>query len=292
MSQADQLLEALSRGRDDHQFFSHFFLKRKLHDGQLELVENGNATINVLSTANRWGKTFSLDHIHFHANIFKTGAEPRYIKPAGIDMADFVKVKYHTVHTADLWETAALVWDDAHKLLGESAPLRALVKDAPRTRPPHIDFIFGSRWKFRTLGDNAEGIDGNSFYVITIDEAGWINDLETKMNNVIRVRVADVSGRIFIVGTFKPGVSRDFYKYATRASARTGRGMSFAHGGVDDDDAELEDGSKMDKAIRKYLREFFKRERARGHTINQETLDGLARIGVTADELADAIGGR
>jgi len=290
MSRNDELLEMLARGRTDHELFSRYFLGRGLHPGQLEAVENGQATINVLSTSNRWGKTFGLTHLHVHSNVYKIGGEPRYMKNGVIDQEAFVRLKYHTIHTADLWETAALVWDDFHLLYDHRPTLKAFVKDAPKSKPPHVEFIFGSRWKFRTLGHAAEGIDGNSFYLISIDEAGWIEDLETKMNNVIRVRVADVSGRIWIVGTFKPGISRDFYKYAVRASAYTGLGIDMAHGSADDDEGtEVEDGSALDKAIRRYLREFFRREAARGHVINRETREGLARLGVPEDEFIDAI---
>ena len=64
MSRGDDLLEMLARGRTDHELFSRYFLGRGLHPGQLEAVESGVATINVLSTSNRWGKTFGLTHLH------------------------------------------------------------------------------------------------------------------------------------------------------------------------------------------------------------------------------------
>jgi hypothetical protein len=279
--QVNELLEAMARGRDDHQFFSRAFLARTLHDGQLEWVENADATVNVLATANRYGKTTVCSHRHYHKNVYKIGGEPRYMRADGtVDQDAFLKLKYHTVHTADLWETAALVWDDARKLKNENALLAAWVAADPATKPPHIDFVHGSRWKFRTLGDDASGIDGNSFYHISLDEAGWVRYLDEKMQNVVRVRVADVKGTIDLVGTFKPGISRDFYKAAVRASSYTGRGISFDHR-ADEEDVDVE--GTLDQSIRKYLREFFG-----GKDLDQELLDNLKKIGVTADELADA----
>lgn len=253
-TEAQRVLEALARGRHDHQFFSRTFLNRTLHDGQLEYVENANATVNCLATANRYGKTTLLSHRHFHSCVYKVGGERRYLDDAGVmDAGAFARLRYNTIHTAALWETAALVWDEAHKIINESRRLDAFIKERPKSKPPHIEFIHGARWKFRTLGHNAEGIDGNSFYLISIDEAGWIEALEEMMQNVLRVRVADVQGMIDIVGTFKPGVSKDFYKFCVRASAYTGRGLGFDHR---DDAADEQTSAGLDASIRRYLREY------------------------------------
>jgi hypothetical protein len=256
MARGDDLLSALARGREDHQYFSRTFLNRSLHDAQLEYVENAVASINVLPTSNRWGKTTVLSHVHFHGCIYKTGGEPKYLTPAGsIDNQKFVRLRYNTIHTADDFETTTLVWDEAHKIIGESPRMAAFIKDAPRSKPPHIEFVHGSKWKFRTLGHDASGIDGNSFYIISIDEAGWITGLETMMGNVIRVRIADVRGVIHLVGTMKPGISKDFYKYSVRASAYTGTGIALDHrtdseAGLDENDATL------DSSVRRYVREW------------------------------------
>jgi len=251
--ESEALLEAFARGRTDLQFFSHEFLGQKLHDGQLRYVENANATVNCLSTANRYGKTTILKHIHCHGGIYKVGGEPRYLKDDVFDLTAFLKLRYRTIHTAFGWETAALVWDDIHKTLKESEMLGVFVENAPKSLPPHIDFITGSRWQFRTLGHDASGIDGNSYYVISLDEAGWVPGLEEMMQNVIRVRVADVRGRIHLCGTFKPGISKDFYKFCVRASAATGLGIAFDHRDDVDDAGE---SAGLEASIRKYLREY------------------------------------
>ena len=254
-AESNELLTALQRGRYDHEFFGAEFLGRPPHPGQLKFLENATATVNCLATANRWGKTTVLSHLHFHSGIYKTGAESRYMKDDELDLEAFIKVKYHTIHTADGWETVALVWDEAHKLMKESKALSVWIPagGAPRSLPPHIDFITGSRWKFRTLGHDASGIDGDSFYKISVDEAGWVAYLEEKMRNVIRVRVADVRGCIYLVGTFKPGISKDFYAACVRASAHTGIGLGFDHRD-DADDGAVSGG--LDASIIKYVRDY------------------------------------
>lgn len=254
--EVDTILDALSRGRSDHQYFARTFLGRTLHDGQLEFVNGAEAKINALATANRFGKTTVLSEMHFHAGIYKTGAEWRYFDPLGnFDLDVFTALKYETVHTAGEWEQAAFVWEDALKLILENQKMLApFVAAQPRSKPPHIKGINGWKWSFRTLGTNASNIDGKSIYLLSIDEAGWITDLDEMMRNVLRVRTADVRGRIVIVGTFKPGISRDFYKVCVRASAYTGRAISFDHGTDGEEQATL--SVDLDSAIRKYLKEF------------------------------------
>lgn len=251
--EADSLLEAFMRGRNDPPFFCDFFMGRRLHDGQAEFMVNSEAKVNALATANRWGKTTVLTGLHAHAGTYKTGAEWRYMNPDGtLDLDVFTKLKYDTIHTAGEWEQAAFVWEDALKLREENVRFAALIKDFPKSLPPYIRGLNGWKWMFRTLGTNASNIDGKSIYLLSIDEAGWIDKLDEMMRNVLRVRVADVQGRIVIVGTFKPGISRDFYKVCVRASAYTGRRIDFAHG----TDEEADAPATLDAAIGKYLREF------------------------------------
>lgn len=254
--QSTQLTEALQRGRHDHEFFGAFFLRRPPHAGQAKWLENAHATVNVLATANRYGKTTSLTHGHFHSGIYKIGAEDWYMVDGKINLTRFIECRYQTVHAAGEWELTRIVWDEAHKLLHENSRLRAFVKDWPRSVPPHITGTNGWLWKFRTLGHDSRGIDGNSFYLISIDEAGWIEGLEEMMQNVIRIRVADVQGRIWLVGTFKPGISRDFYKFAFRASAWTGTEIGFDHRDLGQDEALQVGDTSLAGSIRRYLAEF------------------------------------
>jgi hypothetical protein len=292
-SEADSLLDAFARGRDDHQFFSRTFLNRTLHDGQCEYVENANATINCLATSNRWGKTVVLGNVHSHGCVYKTGGEPRYLDSVGnLDFEAFSKLKYHTIHTADLSETALLVWDEMHKIYNESAKFRALITDAPRSKPPHLDFLTGSRWKFRTLGDDASGIDGNSFYKVSIDEAGWVAKLQEKLDNVVRIRIADVRGEIHLVGTMKPGISQDFYKLCVRAAARTGVAVTMDHRSEDEDALDPNRRADLDGAILKYVHEWIDTQKEKGRSFDAEVRENLAKLGITPDEFTHAIGGR
>lgn len=255
---ADVLLQAFARGRNDPSYFCEFFMGRKLHDGQAEYMLNAEAKINCLATANRWGKTTVLTGRHLHRGTYKIGAEWRYMEPDGsLNLDAFTSLKYETVHTAGEWEQAQYVWQDIQKLIIERQEVQALITDAPKSLPPFVRGLNGWKWMFRTLGHNASGVDGKSIYLLSIDEAGWIDNLDEMMRNVLRVRTADVRGVIDIVGTFKPGISRDFYKIAVRASASTGRSIGFAHQSDDESVASsFESVVNLDSAIKKYLKEF------------------------------------
>lgn len=221
---------AYERGRADPPFFCHYFCERELHDGQAEWFASAEASINVLTTGNRYGKTSVVTCRHHWRNVYKVGAEPHFIRDGEFDLRNFHKRKYRTIHTAGLWDTAKLVWEDALQMNDDAPRLRPLIQQPPpRTLPPTITYFNRAKWLFRTLGDHGENIDGNSFYYISVDEAGWIQNLQEIMDNVLEVRIADVRGVIDLVGTMKPGLSKDFYAYARRASIYTGKKINFDH---------------------------------------------------------------
>jgi hypothetical protein len=188
--------------------------------------------------------------------MYKVGAEWRYTdEDLNVDLDIFTSLKYETYHTAGEWEQTKDVWEDGLSLIGLNPRLAAFVSEQPKSKPPYIKGINGWKWQFRTLGNNASGVDGKSIYYLSIDEAGWIVALDEMLRNVLRIRIADVRGIIDLVGTFKPGISRDFYKMAVRASAYTGTAIDFSH--ASDDEAEDMTAAKsLDSSIEKYLRQF------------------------------------
>lgn len=247
--------EAFERARNDQVFFWHFFLLRCPHPGQVRYITGANATTNLLACSNRYGKTTLLSGRHFHKNIFKVGAEARYLSDDfEFNLNAFLRTRYRTVHTAGEWDQAAEVFEDAERLINESERLAAFVKDVRKAPKHEIEFVHGAKWLFRTLGVRGSGIDGKSFYLLSIDEGGWIEELESMLHNVLTIRVADVRGQIDIVGTFKPGMAKDFFKLAVKASAATGAGISFDH--RSDADGDDEESFDLDAAIWAYAKLF------------------------------------
>ena len=138
--------------------------------------------MNVLATASRYSKSASIFIRHFHCNFYKLGAEPRYTTPTtGDGRREVDGATLRTIHRLVSGTLAASYGTTLSSASVIAPRLRAFIKDTPRTLPPNIKFQNGSKWKFRTLGDNGEGIDGNSFYLISIDEAGWIRNLRRIM---------------------------------------------------------------------------------------------------------------
>lgn len=224
---SESLEEAVQRGRDDVEYWVETFLGQKLHAGQLEWMENAEATINVLPTANRWGKSHLIGIRHLYRAFYKMGSEWRWLGPDGAaDPQAFVKTKYKSLHCAQGWDTTALVWEEMLTLIALPG-LAPFIKAAPRSMPPYIQLTNGAKILFRTLGPQGQGIDGTSLLYVSIDEAGWISNLKTIMDNVVLIRIADVQGMVDLAGTMKAGISRDFFQYAKRASVYTGRNITF-----------------------------------------------------------------
>ena len=225
------VVDDLRRAREDPAFFSHRFCKRKLHDGQAEWITKANAAVNVLATGNRYGKTSVVTVGHAHSCIFKIGGEPRYTADDGsFDMEAMAGLEYNTAHAAPSNELAKIVWQDFNRMRRASPDLDVWVESMPRSEPYNITFIQGAVWRIRTVGDDASSLDGRSNYLISVDEAGWLAKLEEMMDNVLTLRVADVRGRIWLVGTMKPGeVSQGFYKYAMKAAAGVGTDLAIEH---------------------------------------------------------------
>ena len=217
-------VEAIMRGRGDVEFFARHYMGMQLHGGQLEWLHEAQARINLLLTGNRWGKTTTMMVAHTHAQFYKLGAEPRYVDADGtVDVSRMARERYYTVHSAGLYDTAKEVWREFASLVKASPDLAVwLETPLPRSEPHEVNWMHGGRWLFRTLGDNGEGIDGRSFYLVTIDEAGYEKNIQEIIDNVARMRCADVRGRIHAVGTAKPGLSQGFFSLALQAQASLG----------------------------------------------------------------------
>jgi hypothetical protein len=205
-------------------YWAWYFLEQQLHDGQAEWLLNAEATTNVLCTGNRWGKSFMVAARHLHRNFYKLGAEWRYIDPitGDVNLQDYRDCRYSTLHCAQGWDTVQLVWEPAWALC-DKPRLKPFIKTRPRSGFINISMVNGAKWWFRTLGEAGQGVDGTSLYLISIDEAGWMQNLGWILDNVLRVRVADVQGMVDLVGTMKPGISRDFHREATLAAVYSGK---------------------------------------------------------------------
>jgi len=201
---AQQKRRAIVRAsKADPVFFANKFLPKKPHPGQVTWLTNSNAAINVLVPGNRWGKSTVIAMKHIWKCVFRVG-QTRDEKLAGDP--------YETISVAMSADQAEIVFREAKRLLS-SKGLRPLVK-AFRSSPfPHIIFTNGAVMHCRSAHDDGKYIDGHRYMYLSIDEAGWINNLRHLMTNVILMRLAG-GGEIDLIGT--PKGYNDLYFYYER----------------------------------------------------------------------------
>jgi hypothetical protein len=179
--------------------FANVLLPKKPHPGQVEWLNNSTEMINVLVPGNRWGKST----VEAMKHIWKCVSQ--HDKPKGSS-------GYETISIAHSADQAEIVFKEARALL--SHPVTKPLVAAYRTTPfPSIRFFNGSIMHCRSAHDGGKYIDGHAYRYLSIDEAGWIDDLRTLMNGVILLRLAG-GGQVDLIGT--PKGYNDLYFYFER----------------------------------------------------------------------------
>lgn len=201
-------LEVWKRCRRDSEFFARTLLPKKPHPGQAKWLRNSNAAINVLVPANRWGKSTVIAMKHIHKCLFKVGLAE------GLSKEQWMAAPYETISVAASADQAEIVHKEARRLLG-SPVMKPFVAGYRTTPFPHIKFYNGAVFHCRSAHDDGKYIDGHAYRYLSIDEAGWIDDLKRLMNGVIIMRLAG-GGEIDLIGT--PKGYNDLYFYFDRGT--------------------------------------------------------------------------
>ena len=193
------------RMSQDPVYFAEVMLPRKPHEGQAKFLREGNAYINVLVPGNRWGKSTVIAMRHIWHCMFKVGG-----KPSG--KHTWATMPYETISAAYSADQAMIVYGEALRLLKH--PAIAPFVTRVRTTPfPSIRFYNGAVFHCRSAHDGGKYLDGHAYRYVSIDEAGWIEDLKQLMNQVILMRLAG-GGMVDLIGT--PKGFGDLYWYANR----------------------------------------------------------------------------
>jgi len=204
MSQLDlqKSLRAWKRLSKDSASFADSFLWSGPHPGQRTWLNNSLFPINTLVPGNRWGKTYVIAMKHIHQNVFKRGL------PA-MDASRWLTEPYQTVSTAPSFDQAGLVYKAARQLLA-TEQMKPLVRKYRATPFPSIEFWNGSVMHVRSLHDDARYVDGHGYRYLSVDEAGWIQNLRQLVDSVLLMRLAG-GGGIDFIGT--PKGKNDLYWY-------------------------------------------------------------------------------
>jgi hypothetical protein len=176
------------------------------HDhGQVKFLREGWDFINCLLPGNRWGKSKVIAMKHIYCCMFKKG-----VRLTGDHT--WLSMPYDTISAAMSFDQAELVFRAAETMLSTPA-MAPFVKKIRATPFPMIEFWNGAKFHCRSAHDNGKYIDGHEYRLVTIDEAGWIDDLKGLINGVILMRLAG-GGWLDLIGT--PKGYGDLWWYANR----------------------------------------------------------------------------
>lgn len=185
----------------------------RLHDGQKKFLRDGNAKINVLVPANRWGKTITIAVKQIHANFYKLGL------PTGNATAHG-RAEYRTANIAPDSAMTEPAFKAMKAILTSSFPipqgdgtmrnnecLIGWLYDAGKTlntAPYKIQFTNNSYCEFRTLGaDKGDSLQGKPYGYISYDEAGRSDHLREEIWDAIMPRIFDWRASLDLVSTPK-----------------------------------------------------------------------------------------
>ena len=189
--------------RRDPVLFLNALSPKKPHPGQVTWLRGSTAAINVLVPGNRWGKSTIIAMKHIWHCVFRIG-QTREQRLNGDS--------YDTISIAMSADQAEIVFREAKRLLSAKT-LRPLVREFRSSPFPHIVFRNGAVMHCRSSHDDGKYVDGHAYRYLSIDEAGWINNLRHLMTTVILMRLAG-GGSIDLIGT--PKGYNDLYFYFER----------------------------------------------------------------------------
>lgn len=193
------------RMASDPVFFANTLLPLKPHPGQVRWLTEANQNINVLVPGNRFGKSTVIAMRHIWMCMFKAGARPT-------GKQTWMTMPYETISAAHSADQAEIVFSMARKLLDHPA-IKPFVKRIYSTPFPRIVFYNGAVFHCRSAHDGGKYLDGHAYRFVSIDEAGYIDNLKDLMNGVIIMRLAG-GGMVDLIGT--PKGYGDLYWYAQR----------------------------------------------------------------------------
>jgi hypothetical protein len=193
--------EEWRRGLEDPVYFARRFLEIELHPGQRLWLSRSTARENVLVTGNRWGKSFtSAVKLIFNA-VYR-------IRPLSYDSCG----RYRAVVASITQNQANLVFDQAIRLVRQSAVLGPLMTDLVWTPYPKVTFGNGATIEARSTQNRGEHLLGNDYDLFIFDEVAFETAPEYVVEEVILMRLADREGRLDLVST--PNGKNWFYRRA------------------------------------------------------------------------------
>jgi hypothetical protein len=184
------------------------------HKGQRRWLREAFAPINVLVPGNRFGKSTvtAIRHLWFAMTKFV---------PKGRVLIETAEKPYSTISLAYSAEQAKIVFEMI-RFIASSELFEPFVKDIKESPYPTIRLFNDSVINVRSAHDGGKYVDGFEYRYMSLDEAGYIDDLKSLVNGVMIMRLAG-GGILDMLGTPKGITSNGLYWYASRALASAPR---------------------------------------------------------------------
>lgn len=202
-----------------------------LHPGQIAYLaktRKQNKKINVLTCANRWGKSTFIACLQLHYLFYKVGIKE--VEEGG-DSGAWERVEYRTANIAPHSANTEAVFKAIHQIMTSSFSITDPVTGALRTNrctiewfylkdrtlntPPYKQFFEGNCYiEHRSLGgDQGDALQGKPYGLITYDEGGRSNHLELEVRGGILPRLFDWSAPLHIMSTPDSNSKSSLYYY-------------------------------------------------------------------------------
>lgn len=210
-----------------------------LHDGQkkyLKRTRSNKKKINVLTCANRWGKSVTISILQLWYLFYKIGvAESDPNDPNGWE-----RVEYRTANLGPHSANTEAVFKTIHQIMTSSFSIKDpktgfmrtnrcniewfYLKDKTLNTPPYKQFFDGNCYiEHRSLGgDQGDSLQGKPYGLITYDEGGRSNHLELEVRDGILPRLFDMQAPLHIISTPSVNSKSSIYYYKLYKSGLAG----------------------------------------------------------------------
>lgn len=238
-----RLQEILIKGRTDPVLFAHELLGMELHQGQVTYLTETNSRgtrVNVLSCANRWGKSVTIACLQLWYLFYKFGV------PTGNREA-WMRTEYITSNLAPQSSLTEPVFKTIDQILTSRFPIREngklrtnkcqiewfYLQDRTLNTPPYKQFFaFNTMIEHRSLaGDMGDSFQGRPYGIITYDEAARSNHLAEEISDSIKGRLADWGAPLHLLSTPSQSSPSNLHYYQLYQEGLVGLNNSYTQEG-------------------------------------------------------------
>lgn len=243
----EQLARWIQDGRNDPVIFINKLLGMPLHQGQIRYLretQRKKTRINILTCANRWGKSSLLACLHIWYLFYKFGI------PKGVDEQShhaWLEAEYRTANIAPHSALTEPVFKAIHAIMsssflytldGKTQTSECLIgwfylPERTLNTPPYKQFFDNNSYiEHRSLGsDQGDSLQGKPYGLISYDEGFRSNHLQNEVDDAILPRLADWQAPLHILSTPSMDSRSSLYAYELYENGLAGVNKTYAQEG-------------------------------------------------------------